>query len=104
MPDERHILNGRIAGGELFDSQATWRSTLRKIVQSYGLDAIDFEPCDPVEARPDAGAFLRELGEANGQEFRAIGLGRDVRFDGGGLAGAGLLLDDRVVHLVAFAQ
>ena len=34
-------INGAIVGLELFDSAATWRKSMRKIVESYGLDALD---------------------------------------------------------------
>jgi hypothetical protein len=98
------VVNGRVAGLEVVDCQATWGTSLQKIVQSYGLDAIDGGPCDRVDASADPGGFLDRLASTGGQEFAAIGLGRDLRFEGSGIAGAALLLDDRVVHLVAFAQ
>jgi hypothetical protein len=34
----------------------------------------------------------------------AVGLGEDVRLSANGLVGAGLVVDDRVVHLSGFAE
>ena len=34
-------VNGVVAGMDVFDSPATWRTSMRKLVHSYGLDALD---------------------------------------------------------------
>ena len=35
------LVNGRLAGLELFDAPSTWRKLWPKLVRSYALDAID---------------------------------------------------------------
>jgi hypothetical protein len=75
---------------------------MRKLVHSYGLDALD----QTVARKPGPAAqparFLSKLKDAAQERFPAIGLGDDVRLAGDGVVGGGLVADGKVVHLVAF--
>ncbi len=96
-------VNGRIAGLELFDSAATFRKFLEKLVRSYALDAIE-EPLTianpPIEAV--VGRFLADMQAAALSRFPAVGEGEDLRFESGEVAGGALYAGNRVVHLCAF--
>jgi hypothetical protein len=96
-------INGAIVGLELFDSPETWRKSMRKVVESYGLDALDRR--DAVAARPrsDPKRFLRAVCRAEAKAFPAVGLGEDLRLESPRLAGAALTVDQEVVHLLAYA-
>lgn len=91
-----------IAGLELFDAAATWRKSMRKIVESYGLDALDHIAQKSSRARRDPARFLASVAKAQAKTFPAIGLGADVRLQGPRLTGAALVVDERVVHALAF--
>ncbi len=95
-------INGAIAGLEVFDSTATWRKSMRKIVESYGLDALDRVAEKPSRARRDPARFLASIARAETKTFPAIGLGEDLRLQGAHISGAALTVDDRVVHALAF--
>jgi hypothetical protein len=95
-------INGVVAGLELFDSQATWRRSMHKLVQSYGLDALDQAGGPVPDAGPQPERFLEAVRAAACERFRAIGLGEDVRIRGERIVGAALAVENRVVHLVAF--
>jgi hypothetical protein len=103
-------INGVVAGVDLFDSPATWRKSMRKLVQSYGLDALDRAEAGGhagaskggSDAQPQPTRFLSTLKKAARERFPAIGLGEDVRINGTTIVGGGLVVDDRVIHLVAF--
>jgi len=95
-------VNGRVAGLDVFDCSATWRASMRKLVQSYGLDALDVAASPHGDGRPDVGRFIEAVTESSGETYAALGLGTDVRFESGALRGAALVVDERVVHLVAF--
>ena len=133
-------INGTVAGMDVFDSAATWRKSMRKLVRSYGLDALDrgdeaaapgpngAAPATGAEVTPAAGAnatsaadaaalpaeaavttaqparFLEALKRAAIERFPAIGLGEDLRITGRSVAGGGLMVDGRLVHLVAFPK
>jgi hypothetical protein len=103
-------INGVVAGLDLFDSPATWRKSMRKLVQSYGLDALDHADAREhpgtseggSDAAPQPAVFLSALKRAPRDGFPAIGVGEDVRIAGDTIVGGGLVVDGKVVHLVAF--
>jgi hypothetical protein len=95
-------INGVVAGLDLFDSQVTWRRSMRKLVQSYGLDALDQADGPVSDAGPQPERFLAAVKGATCERFRALGLGEDVRISGDRIAGAALTQDSTVIHLVAF--
>jgi len=95
-------INGVVAGVDLFDSPATWRKSMRKLVQSYGLDALDSTRGPAPDARPQPKKFLKAVQAAPLERFKAIGLGEDVRINGKEVAGGALAVDGKLIHLVAF--
>jgi len=97
-------INGAIAGVELFDSAATWRKSMRKIVESYGLDALDRVQEKPSRARRDPARFLASVAAAEAKAFPAVGLGEDLRLQAPRITGAALAVDGKVVHALAFVS
>jgi hypothetical protein len=95
-------INGNVAGIDLFDCPATWRKSMRKLVQSYGLDAIDYAGAPTPDTKPQPERFLSTLKKAPRERFPAVGVGEDVRITGKTIAGGGLAVDGKLVHLVAF--
>jgi hypothetical protein len=96
-------INGAIVGLELFDSAATWRKSMRKIVESYGLDALDRRDEEPKRARRDPKRFLASVSATAVEAFPAVGLGEDLRLRAPRIAGAALAVDQQLVHLLAYA-
>lgn len=95
-------VNGRVVGLELFDTPATLAKVLRRLVESYALDALDEGERPGEPARFDAERLLEQTGTAETERFPAVGLGEDLRLSGPGLTGGALALEGRVVHLCAF--
>ena len=95
-------INGIVAGMDLFDSPATWRKSMRKLVQSYGLDALDSTDGLASDAKPQPKKFLKAVQTAPLERFKAIGLGEDVRINGKKIVGGALAVEGKLVHLVAF--
>lgn len=95
-------INGVVAGLDVFDSRATWRKSMHKLVQSYGLDALDHSGAPVSSGKPQPKRFLSTLKKAARESFPAIGLGEDVRIKGSTIVGGGLVVDGKVLHLVAF--
>ncbi len=106
------LVNGQVRGLELFDASATWTKLSPKLVRSYALDAIDAlaywdgghanQP--PVGPLPlDVRPFLDAVVESETSTFPATGLGTDVRLEGDVVIGSALVVEDRAVHVSAFA-
>ena len=98
------LVDGVPSGLELFDSPATWRKLVPKLVRSYALDAIDRGAAAGAPgASSDTGrALIDQLASSESAVFPAVGEGEDVRLTGGGLTGAALVALDRAVHISAF--
>jgi hypothetical protein len=98
------FIEGRFVCLDLFDHPETLRKLWRKLLKSYAMEAI--------EARGDrenAGeADLREvLGIIKASEcstYPSVGLGNAVRLRGPGIIGAGLIFNDKLLHLCVFGS
>ena len=75
---------------------------MRKLVESYGLDALDHLAAPVSETKPQPQRFLSTLKKTPQERFPAIGLGEDVRISGSTIVGGGLVVDEKLIHLVAF--
>ena len=96
-------INGIVAGLDVFDSPATWRKSMRKLVQSFGLDALEqYGRAGVRSRRRSLRSSCRRCKQAAQERFPAIGVGEDVRIAGDSIVGGGLVVDGKVVHLVAF--
>jgi len=98
-------IGGRVLGLEVFDHAEAMRRFFQKLVRSYALDALDagssaHEPAS-VEA---ACALVTQIGAAQSFAEQALGLGKDVRFNGPEISGAALWAQERYVHICSFAK
>jgi hypothetical protein len=73
-------------------------------VQGYALDALEQTRDAPAPTVAAAEAFVRGICERRVFERDGIGLGREARFEGGGVAGAALIAGSELVQLTAFAD
>jgi ARG and Rhodanese-Phosphatase-superfamily-associated Protein domain len=93
---------GRVLGADFFDRPATCGRYLPAIVGGYLFDAPDRESekvtLDEVER------FLTDLAGSEHYESDAVGLGTEVRIQGGDVVAIGVGIDNQLVHLAAFAN
>jgi hypothetical protein len=98
------VVDGRLAGLELFDASSIWRKLSPKLVRSYALDAIDFQKGAGAPVASTMGRTLVEaVRSSNGSVFPALGEGEDVRLSGGDVIGAALVARGRAIHVTAFS-
>jgi hypothetical protein len=96
---------GRIVGFDLFDQPATLAKLWPKLLRAYALDAR-------VEARPGVvpvtaeavRTWLAGVAGAKEEAFKSPGVGEDVRLEAATLVGAGLVVEDKPVHVEVFAS
>jgi len=96
------LVNGRLAGLELFDAPSTWRTLWPKLVRSYALDAIDRKQVRPPVTPSDERFLIDAVAASASAVFRAVGEGEDVRLSGRDVIGAALVARERAIHLCAF--
>ena len=85
------LVNGRLAGLELFDAPSTWRKLSPKLVRSYALDAIDRKQAQPPVASQDGRFLIDAVAASQSAVFPAVGEGDDVRLSGRDVIGAALV-------------
>ena len=98
------LIRGHVVGLELFGSPRTLAGMLRKIANSYALDALDaWAGKPPSRSSEDAArGLLDRVRAATVATIPSVGLGVAVRISGRGIAGGGLALRDALVHLAVF--
>jgi hypothetical protein len=96
-------LNGHLAGGDVFDQPGTAEALWQKLVRSYALDAFEGEPGEAV-TREQALEVLEHARSARCEIYPSLALGEDVRFEGEGVVGGGLVYQERPVHVNLFCQ
>jgi hypothetical protein len=73
------------------------------LVLGAALDALAAGPAELAVSRGRAEQFLAAVRAATCATSPAVGLGRELHLDGGGVTGVGLEWDGTVPHLAAFA-
>jgi hypothetical protein len=98
-------INGSIVGIELFDHPETLTKLLSKLIRSYALDAIDAAATKTAAANGETiGKYLETVAATESVGFPAVGLGEDLRLNNPEIAGGALMVDEKIVHLVAFSR
>jgi len=98
-------IGGRVLGLDIFDHAESMRRFFQKLVRSYALDALDGDPTAHEPATIEAVcALVTQIGAAQSFEEQALGLGKDVRFNGPEICGAALWAQERYVHICSFAK
>lgn len=99
-------IGDEIVGAEIVGHPAVFASVFDRLLRAYAIDAVDASFVRRAEPdrtpRFDAPEpFLAALGAASGTVAPSLGLGQDLRLEGGGVCGCALVAGE-VVHLTAF--
>ena len=100
------LIDGAVAGMDLFDVPETLRKLMSKLVKSYALDALDTHArrTSPPghEGLDSAEKFIESVKNAPMASFPSVGVGEDYRPSNGSLSGGGLGVGDTLIHLGVF--
>jgi len=94
---ERPVLLEVFAGPRTFDKAS------RKLLSGYAFEAVDDKENGGVPDTSAVKEFIHATAKAAHEEHRAVGSGRDVRFEEDGISGYALIDEEGVLHAVAFA-
>jgi hypothetical protein len=107
-PLERQIgaiyaIEDKLMGIELFGTPRCFARAFAKLLRGAALQAISgVDHTGRGAANPSD--FLRRVLTARGDTYPSVGLGDQIRFDGGSLGGGALRLDGELVHLFVFPR
>jgi hypothetical protein len=88
---------------EVLAGPCTFARGFRKLLSSYAFESVGL---DRPYGTPDPHAvrsFIEAAAKAAHEEHQAVGAGRDVRFEKGGISGYALIGETGVMHAAAFA-
>jgi hypothetical protein len=98
-------LHGKVVGADLFDQPATLAKLWPKLLRSYAIDALEQPDQSAAPLTAEAlSDWLRSAARVEAKPFPSPGLGEDVRLQGQGVVGAGLVVEGRPVHVQLFAE
>jgi hypothetical protein len=103
LPDQIGVvcmIGDRVAGLDLFDKPTTLGKYLRGIIAGHVLDAPS--PKWNSDSIRVIERFLGQIDKAGRDTGRGVGLGEEI-FLHGNVSGVGLTVEERLVHLAAFA-
>jgi hypothetical protein len=100
------MINGKVVGLDCFGKPETFSKVFRKLVESYALDAIDWQEQEKSgrELKSEVTKFLWAASAASVESRPSVGLGIDCRLESYNLTGFVLAHEDQVLHFSVFAR
>jgi hypothetical protein len=95
---------GRIAGLDLFDKPTTLAKLWPKLIRAYAIDALEEGSAEAAVSADQVKQWLTAAASVPAQPFKSPGLGDDVRLEGQGVVGAGLVVEQQPVHVELFSD
>jgi hypothetical protein len=98
---------GEVLGFDLFDSPATLRRYLPKLVRGNALEELRRPNSAGTSSRGSFDSvteFLGSMRESRVRRYSSVGLGQDLRVSSGRVTGAGLVVDGVMIHLAGFRR
>ena len=94
----------RLALLEVLAGPCTFARTFRKLLSGYEFESVGLDRPYGTPDTPAVRGFIEAAAKAAQEEHRAVGAGRDVRFEAEGISGYALLGERSVLHAAAFAE
>ncbi len=100
------LINGKVVGMDCFGKPETFAKTFKKIVESYALDAIDWQDSKsgPKASKAEAQNFMKSVCDVPIEKHPSVGLGTDCRLSSEKCTGFALAHEEHVLHLSVFAR
>lgn len=95
------FIKGEFAGGDIFGSTKLCEKQMKKLLRGYYLDALDGGVKFP---SLDAEDVIKQITDADHEQFESIGKGTEMRFEAEKIQGAWKLVDENVSHLTVFPK
>jgi hypothetical protein len=100
------MINGKVVGLDCFGKPETFSKVFRKLVESYALDALDWQEQgrSGKALKSEVTKFLWAASAASVESGPSVGLGIDYRLESYNLTGFALAHEDQVIHFSVFVR
>jgi hypothetical protein len=88
---------------EVLAGPRSFARAFRKLLSGYAFESLGLSGPYGTPNTAAVRSFIEEVAKAEHEEHRAVGSGRDVRFEGDEISGYALIGERGVVHAAAFA-
>jgi hypothetical protein len=98
------VARGKLVGLDLFDRPSTLAKLWAKLFGAYALDAIEptAQGATTAPGTDEIARWVHSGASATASTFQSPGLGSDIRLKASDLVGAGLVVEERPIHLELF--
>ena len=104
------MIGGEVVGFDYLSREKAFGALFPKLVKSYAMEAWlasrkkkgPYEENAAQEASKTT-AFMTSVKDCGQKSYDSVGMGVDVRFEGKGLVGSALMVDDKLVHMAFFS-
>ncbi len=97
-------INNRFTCLDLFDNSETLAKLWSRLLKSYAVEALTARGRSIKEPRPTPASLVEKIGQSEYLTYSSVSLGHDLRFSGTDIVGAGLLVDEIIIHLSVFPR
>jgi hypothetical protein len=97
-------IKNRFACLDLFDQSETLAKLWSRLLKSYAIEALSARQRARKEPHPTPASVIGVIDKSEYMTYPSVSLGLDLRLNGPGIIGAGLLVDEKIVHLSVFPR
>jgi hypothetical protein len=94
----------RLALLEVLAGPCTFARVFRQLLSGYAFESVGLDRPYGTPKVQEVRSFIEAAADTSHREHQAVGAGRDVRFEGEGIAGYALIGQRGVLHAAAFAE
>jgi len=96
-------VSGHFAAMDVLDKPETFQRVWNRLLGGYAVDAVRLREWDNKPFSEKSAQFILDsMAECRVSEFKAVGLGNELRFESNLMVGQALVADDMLIHLSIF--
>jgi len=95
-------INNRFSCLDLFDKSKTLEKLWTRLLKSYALESLNTRGRFLKNPRPEPAELKKAIETSEYLTYPSVSMGQDLRLTGPGIIGAGLVVDEELVHLSIF--
>ena len=95
-------INNRFSCLDLFDKSKTLEKLWTRLLKSYALEALNTRGRFLKKPRPEPEELKKAIEKSEYLTYPSVSMGQDLRLSGPGITGAGLIVEEELIHLSIF--
>lgn len=95
-------INNRFSCLDIFDKSQTLEKLWTRLLKSYALEALNTRGRCLKYPHPEPAELSKAIETSEYLTYPSVSLGQDLRLTGPGIIGAGLIVDEELIHLSIF--